>query len=125
MNKSSMLCLLICAGLGWAWKSGAMTSGGGGYRVEFTGTPGAKLIGTVGWRDMKNFSIPTHMDKAEGILPHSVDLNPPGGGSMMVVASGATLGQGDVTVKIYHNGIECGKSLTEGTAALPTKVCTP
>jgi hypothetical protein len=123
MNKFLIVGLVICGGIGLAWQSSAMSRSNKGYRIEFTGKPGAKMSGVVGWRKKNDYKSPTHMDKTEGSLPYAVDLNLPAG--TMVTATGYTLGQGDVTVKIYHNGVECGKSLTEGTAALPGKVCSP
>jgi hypothetical protein len=123
MNKAVIIGLVVFGGLGYAWQSGAIPLGGSGYRVEFTGTPGAKLTGVVGWKDAKNFANPTHLDKAEGTLPLTVSVNPPPGS--IVVATGNSFGQGDVTIRIYHNGVECGKSPFEGTAKLNGKVCQP
>jgi hypothetical protein len=123
MNKVAAVGLVVCGGLGWAWQSRAIPHGGSGYQVEFTGTPGAKLTRVVGWKDIKNFKNP-NMDKVEGTLPPlTVSVNPPDGS--IVAATGYSFGQGDVTVSIYHNGVECGKSPFEGTAKLNSKVCQP
>jgi hypothetical protein len=123
MNKSLIVGFVLVGGLGWAWQSGAIPRGGSGYRVEFTGTPGAKLIGVAGWSDLRNKKTPIHMDKAEGNLPLTISLSPPTGA--IVSASGSTMGQGEVTIKIFHNGVECGENPFAGTAAINAKVCKP
>jgi hypothetical protein len=123
MNKSTIVGFMVIGGIGWAWQSGAIPRGESGYRVEFTGTPGAKLYGSTGWLDLNNSKTPIHMDKAEGTLPLTVSLNPPPGAT--VSASASTLGQGEVTIKIFRNGIECGENPFTGTAALNTKACPP
>lgn len=124
MNKSVIIGVVVVGGLGCAWQSGAIPRGGSGYRVEFTGTPGAKLYGAAGWSDLSNTEQPMHMDKVEGNLPVTVSLNPPSGA--VVSASGSTTsGQDAVTIRIYHNGVECGENPFSGTAALNVKVCKP
>jgi hypothetical protein len=121
MSKSLIVGLVLVGGFGWAWQSGLIPRGGSGYQVEFTGTPGAKLYGAAGWTDLNNSKTPMHMDKAEGTLPLTISLNPPAGAN--VSASALTMGQGEVTIKIFHNGIECGENPFSGTAGLNVKVC--
>jgi hypothetical protein len=123
MSKSLIVGLTIICGLGWARQSGAIPNHDSGYRVEFTGTPGVKLLGAVGWTDLKNSKAPIHMDKADGSLPITINLNPPAGA--IVSASGSTMGKGELNIKIFHNGVECGENPFTGTAALNTKACKP
>jgi hypothetical protein len=123
MNKALITSLIVLSGLGYALPSVSIPNGDSGYRVEFTGKPGAKLIGVVGWQDIKNFKKPMHMDEVKGKLPLTILVNPPDGA--IVAANGSSLGNGEVTVRIYHNGVECGESLSEGTAKLGGKVCQP
>jgi hypothetical protein len=121
MNKSLIVGLALVGGLGWAWQSGAIPRGGSGYHVEFTGTPGSKLIGVAGWSDIHNQKNPVHMDKAEGTIPFTISLNPPAGA--IVTASGSTMGKGDLTIKIFRNGVECGENPFTGTASINVKTC--
>lgn len=121
MNKILPVGFLLACGLGWAWQSRSIPRGGSGYQVEFTGPSGVQMVGAAGWTDQKNSKTRLHMDKVEGTLPLTVSLTPPEGAS--VSASGMLMGKGDVTIKIFHNGIECGENPFAGTAALNAKVC--
>jgi hypothetical protein len=123
MNKSLIVGLVVCGSLGWALQSGAISRGGKGYRIQFTGKPGARLMGGVSWKDMKKPTDPMHVDKIDATLPHSVNLNVPDGS--IVSATGMTLGKGDVTIKIYHNDVECGREAFVGSGAMGNKVCQP
>jgi hypothetical protein len=76
MNKALITSLIVLSGLGYALPSVSIPNGDSGYRVEFTGKPGAKLIGVVGWQDIKNFKKPMHMDEVKGKLPLTILVNP-------------------------------------------------
>ena len=92
------------------------------YRFEFTGTPGAKVNAATGWLD-RDPNNTFHSKELEGNLPVIVSLDYPSG--KVVSASGSTEGQGDVTIRIYRNGVECGKYYSKSTTNLDTNSCTP
>lgn len=127
MKKFMALGIVIfCGSLAWEFISVAnsrSSTPSSSYRFEFTGTPGAKVYSTTGWVDLRDSNHTFHSKSLEGNLPVIVYLDYPSG--MVVSASGSTEGQGDVTIKIYRNGVECGKHYSKSTTDLNTKSCIP
>jgi hypothetical protein len=93
------------------------------YRFEFTGSPGVKIYGATGWVDLKDPNRTFHPKSLVGVLPVTISLDYPS--DTVVSASGSTEGQGDVTIRIYRNGVECGKHRSKSTTDLDTKSCIP
>jgi hypothetical protein len=120
--KKIIALIAIGGSMFWAYQSGAIARSGSGYRVEYAGTPGAKLYGSYGWMDMTG-KKPMHIEKVAATLPYSVSFNPPA--NSMVTAAASTLNQGSVTVKIFKGGVECGQPAIEGSGAMTNKVCKP
>lgn len=118
--------VIFCGSLAWEFISvvnSRSSTPSSSYRFEFTGTPGVKVNGTTGWLDLKDPNRKFHSKSLEGDLPVIVSLDYPSG--TVVSASGATEGQGDVTIRIYRNGIECGKHYSKSATDLNTKSCIP
>lgn len=61
------------------------------------------------------------MEKVTATLPYKLSFSAPK--NALIAASGATLNQGQVEVKIYKNGSECGKDAFTGSGAMANKVC--
>jgi hypothetical protein len=90
--------VIFCCSLGWEFLSIAALQNGS-YRVEFTGTPRAKVYGVTGWLDLNDPSETLHSNKVASDLPATVFLSPPSG--TIVVASGLTINQGDVNIGLW------------------------
>ena len=91
------------------------------YQVEWSGNAGAKLFGSYVISLPHNLSTPTQVEKVTATLPHKVSFSAPE--NAIIAASGGTLNQGQVEVKIYKNGSECGTAAFTGSGAMANKVC--
>jgi hypothetical protein len=121
MNK--VIAVVACCGAVFcAYKSGAISFGGSGYRIEYTGTSGTQIAGSYAVLDMSGKS-PMQMEKVSATLPHSVTINPPSGS--IVSAAAMPMGQGDVQIKIFKGGFECGQPAMVGSGAMANMVCQP
>jgi hypothetical protein len=118
--------VIFCSSLAWEFisiansRSSTPTSS---YRFEFIGSPGVKIYGATGWIDLKDPNRTFHPKSLVGVLPITISSDYPS--DTIVSASGSTQGQGDVTIRIYRNGIECGKHHSKSTTDLDTKSCLP
>jgi hypothetical protein len=104
MNKFLIVGLVVCGAFGVAQKSQALPSATESYRVEFSGTPGVMMNGSIVWTDAANLQRSTHMETAQGNLPLTIPLELPTGST--ISASGSSHLNGQVSVKIFRNGIE-------------------
>jgi hypothetical protein len=121
MNKYCAFGLFIYGCYRLAFLHGLIPRGVDNYRIEFTGRQGEELRGTTAWKDSQKINSLLHIDSIKATLPHTVNLSIVSGS--FVTANGATLGQGELTVKIYRNGIECGLPTYEGAGAMASKSC--
>jgi hypothetical protein len=104
MNKILIVGLFVCGAFGVAQKSHALPSATESYRVEFSGTPGVMMHGSIVWTDASNLQRSTQMETAQGTLPLSIPLELPAGST--ISASGSSHLDGKVSVKIFRNGVE-------------------
>ncbi len=91
------------------------------YQVQWSGTAGAKVFGSYVISFRNNPSTPTRVEKVTATLPYKLSFSAPK--SALIAASGATLNQGQVEIKIYKNGSECGLEAFAGSGAMANKVC--
>jgi len=69
----------------------------------------------------EDFNQPMRMESVQAKLPHKVKFSTPP--NAIVSAHGITINKGDVEVKIYKNGSECGKVVVVGSGVGGNKVC--
>ncbi|PSM48724.1 hypothetical protein C7Y66_12860 [Chroococcidiopsis sp. CCALA 051] len=91
------------------------------YQVKWEGSNGAELYGGYVIMDMNNHNTPMRAESVKAKLPHTVNFSAPK--NAIVSATGNTIGSSSVIVRIYKNGLECGKEAIVGSGALPNKVC--
>jgi hypothetical protein len=101
------------------------------YRIEYTGKAGEKLRGNYAIQETTTdinqmaatLKKPTQVEKVEGILPKTISFKAPK--QAVLVASGYSY-PNPTTVKIYRNGVECGRPTMVGSAATAgNKICDP
>jgi len=96
----------LCGAVFCAYKSNSSSSPVSIYKIEYSGKPGAKILGLYTLLDTQGRS-PNRLKKIEAILPHQLSLNVPADHQVM---AGAVLLTGDkesVTTTIFKNGVEC------------------
>lgn len=76
------------------------------YRIEYTGTPGNRLNGSYAIEyPIQSGHRLTKVQEISSYLPHSVEFNAPKKITVIAVAR-----SGGITVRIFKNGVECGKT---------------
>ncbi|MDP5339263.1 MAG: hypothetical protein NWQ28_11905 [Nodularia sp. (in: cyanobacteria)] len=90
------------------------------YEVHWTGTSGNQLYGGYSIIS-EDINTPMRLESVQATLPHKVNFSVPK--NAIVSASGDTLNQGKVEIKIYKNGSECGKVVVVGSGVGANKVC--
>lgn len=91
------------------------------YQVQWSGQKGAKLYGGYSIAFLHNLSTPIRVEKVNATLPYKLSFSTPK--NAIISASGATLNQGQVQIKIYKNGSECGREAFIGSGAMANKIC--
>ena len=91
------------------------------YQVQWSGKKGAKLYGSYSISFLHSPSTPIRVEKVDANLPHTLSFSTPK--NALIGASGFTLNQGSVEIKIYKNGHVCGKEVVTGSGAMANKVC--
>lgn len=94
--------------------------GSNNYEVQWNGVAGSKLFGSYVIAS-KSLSTPSRVEKVIATLPYKVSFS--ASKNTLISAAGATSNQGTVEIKIFRNGIECGKVALVGSGAMATKVC--
>lgn len=90
------------------------------YEVHWTGASGKEVY--AGYSIIsQDPNTPMKLESIQAKLPHKVSFSAPK--NAIVSASGNTLNQGSVDIKIYKNGSECGKAGIVGSGAGANKVC--
>ena len=95
-------------------------SGSDNYEVQWIGTNGNKLFGSYVIAS-KSVSTPSKVEKVTATLPYKINFSAPK--NTLISAAGATNHQGTVEIKIFKNGLECGKASVIGSGAMANKIC--
>jgi hypothetical protein len=91
------------------------------WQVEFIGSSGAKVHGSIHWTDANNPNKPTYMDTVDDISQASKSLSLPAGA--IVSATGSSDAIKPVIVKIYRNRTECDDSPDPTKSFTNSKTC--
>jgi hypothetical protein len=123
MSKSLIVGLAaycLISGAGQAQADSVATES---WQVEFIGTEGARVHGSIVWIDAKNPNKPTYMDTADAISQASKRLTLPLGAIVSADGSSDTLKP--VIVKIYRNNRECNDNPAPEKVLSNSKTCSP
>lgn len=95
-------------------------SGSDKYEVHWSGASGKELYAGYSILSLDG-NTPMRVESVQAKLPHKISFSAPK--NAIVSASGNTLNQGNVEIKIYRNGSECGKVVAVGSGAGANKAC--
>jgi hypothetical protein len=93
------------------------------WQVEFIGSEGARVHGSIVWIDANNANKPTYMETVDAISQASKRLILPIGA--IVSADGSSDLLKPVVVKIYRNNRECNDNPAPETVLSNSKTCKP
>jgi molybdopterin-binding protein len=124
MSKFSTVGLVAIAWMmGLAGQANADPVAKDNYFVQFTGSSGSKVHGSIVWTDARNPNKPTYMETVDGISAATIELKLPAGS--IISATGSSDALKAVTLKIFRNWIECDDQPIEDRTLSSTKTCTP
>ncbi|MEH1871615.1 hypothetical protein [Nostoc sp.] len=121
-EMKKLISLAIVSGLllGCNQSSSLNSIGSDNYEVSWDGTSGAKLWGSYVISSKSVGQVP-RVEKITEKLPYKVNFS--ASKNALISAAGATLNQGTVEIKIFRNGVECGKVAVTGSGSMSSKIC--
>jgi hypothetical protein len=93
------------------------------WQIQFVGSDGARVHGSINWTDAKNPQKPTYMETADGIGSASKRLTLPAGA--ILSANGSSDAIKPVIVSIYRNYRACDDNPDPIKSFSNSKTCSP
>ena len=112
--------VLLAVGYKPVMQSSIFSFGSDTYEIQWNGTNGSKLFGSYVIAS-KSPSTLSRVEKVTATFPYKVNFS--ASKNTLISAAGATDHQGTVEIKIFKNGLECGKASVIGSGAMANKIC--
>jgi hypothetical protein len=121
MKKFLTVGLALLCVIGGAGQAQADSVAKEEWRIEFMGSDGAKVRGSIHWTDAKNPNKPIYMETVEAITQTSKYMYLPVGS--ILSATGSSDAIKPVNVKIYRSRNECDDSPDLSKSFTNSKTC--
>jgi hypothetical protein len=123
MNKFLIVGLVALCSIGIAGQAKAESVATESWQIQFIGSDGARVHGSINWTDAKNPQKPTYMETADATSQASKFLTLPAGA--ILSANGSSDAIKPVIVKIYRNNHECDDNPDPKKSLSNSKTCSP